>query len=75
MVVAKTAALEGKDISRFGGQAEESILPGYVGIETGQAAFGDIFAWFKRLLMWPIEDMLRGPYPGTAAGRGRKTPS
>jgi len=39
------------------GQAENSILPGYVGVETGQAAFGDIFAWFKRLLEWPLAEL------------------
>lgn len=55
MLVAKAESIAGKDISRFGGKAENSILPNYVGIETGQAAFGDIFAWFKRLLLWPVE--------------------
>lgn len=54
MIVAKAEDLKGKNIRRFGGQAENSILPGYVGIETGQAAFGDIFAWFKKIMMWPI---------------------
>ncbi len=34
------------------GQAEDSILPGYVGIEAGQAAFGDVFAWLKGILLW-----------------------
>ncbi len=55
MVVVKDEDLKRKDIRRFGGQAEDSILPGYTGIETGQAAFGDIFAWFKKILMWPVE--------------------
>lgn len=68
MVVARPEDLAGKDISRFGGQAEESILPGYVGIETGQAAFGDIFAWFKRLILWPLEDAAADP------GDGRQSP-
>ena len=34
------------------GQAEDSILPGYIGIEAGQAAFGDVFAWLKGILLW-----------------------
>ncbi|WWR15302.1 ribulokinase [Lachnospiraceae bacterium JLR.KK008] len=54
MLVGKAQDLAGKDIRSFGGQAENSILPDYVGIETGQAAFGDIFGWFKKVLMWPI---------------------
>lgn len=53
MFVEKPENLKGKDIQAYCGQAENSILPGYVGVETGQAAFGDIFAWFKRLLEWP----------------------
>ena len=32
------------------GQAEGSIVPGLVAFEAGQAAVGDVFAWFRRLL-------------------------
>lgn len=55
MIVEKAENLEGKNIKRFCGQAENSILPDLVGVETGQAAFGDIFAWFKKLLLWPLQ--------------------
>lgn len=54
MIVEKAENLRGKNIKRFCGQAENSILPELVGVETGQAAFGDIFAWFKKLLLWPL---------------------
>jgi len=37
-------------ITRFGGLAENSIIPGYWGVESGQAAFGDVLAWFDRML-------------------------
>lgn len=57
MFVEKPENLKGKDIQAYCGQAENSILPGYVGVETGQAAFGDIFAWFKRLLEWPLAEL------------------
>lgn len=57
MFVEKEENLKGKNIQMYCGQAENSILSGYVGVETGQAAFGDIFAQFKRLLEWPVAQM------------------
>lgn len=58
MMVASREEIGSKLVRGICGQVDGSVIPGMIGLEAGQSAFGDTYAWFRDLLMWPLDKVL-----------------
>jgi L-ribulokinase len=58
MMVIPRAEMGNKLVKGICGQVDGSIMPGMIGLEAGQSAFGDTYAWYKNLLSWPLQNLL-----------------
>ncbi|OSZ77041.1 ribulokinase [Chitinophagaceae bacterium IBVUCB2] len=66
IMVAPLAEMEGKLVRGICGQVNGSVIPGMLGMEAGQSAFGDAYAWFKNMLSWPLNQFVKDEKEKTA---------
>jgi len=69
MMVAPMDEMKGKLIRGICGQVDGSIIPGMLGMEAGQSAFGDVYAWFARMIMQPSLDIIQSTRTIPAASK------
>ena len=55
MLVAPATEVKDKLVRGICGQVNGSIIPGMIGMEAGQSAFGDAYAWLKDILSWSLD--------------------
>jgi L-ribulokinase len=59
MLVAPMNEVKTKLVKGICGQVPGSVIPGMMGMEAGQSAFGDTYAWFRNLITNSVKNLLK----------------
>lgn len=60
ILVSADQELENRTVCGICGQVNGSVIPGMTGLEAGQSAFGDTYAWLRRLILEPVNQIVEG---------------
>ncbi len=58
VMMAQPQVIGTKLVAGICGQVDGSVIPGLIGLEAGQSAYGDVYAWFRKLISWPLTSIL-----------------
>lgn len=58
MLIAPTNEIGHLLIKGICGQVDGSIIPNMLGMEAGQSAYGDYYAWFQQVITEPVRELL-----------------
>lgn len=58
IIVSSDPTIRNKTVKGICGQVDGSVIPGKTGLEAGQSAFGDVLAWFRDILVSPVDEVI-----------------
>ena len=58
IIVSSKSMYKNTTVKGICGQVDGSVIPGMIGLEAGQSAFGDVLAWFKTVMEWPLNEIV-----------------
>lgn len=73
ILVSSDQELDKRTVCGICGQVNGSVIPGMTGLEAGQSAFGDTYAWLRRLILDPVVQIVDGISDLDPALRGKIT--